>query len=154
MNKTILLGNGSISSVALSKWSHIFIGTVLILNGVRGFPLEEYRSFDFALTVVNIVIGVYTIIYALIALTKFSGFSPKVKLSDSVFVLKSSVRKKSLILAWSEVQKIRFHSYQIDFILSDKTVEFAYRTNSKISKRVKNAIKEIAQEKNIEITGG
>ena len=154
MKQTILLGNGALSSVTLSRWGHVFIGLVLILNGFNTFLNDISGYFDYIMLIINLGAGIYSLLYAMIALTKFSSFSPKIKLTDSIIQLKSGVMKKSKILAWAEIKKIDFHAYQIDFAMDNDTFSFSYRSNAKISKRIKEALREISKTKNIEITGG
>jgi hypothetical protein len=154
MNQTILLGNGAISNVTLSRWTNIFLGIIFILNGLNTYYSDNLGYIEYGLMVANFSVGVYAIIYALIALSKFSIFSPKVKLSDSLIHFKSAITKKSKTLAWSEVKKIQFQAYSIEFILDKETVEFSYRSNAKVSKRIKDALRKVAETKNIEVTGG
>ena len=154
MKQTILLGNGSISSVTLSRFAYIFIGLVLILNGINTYYSDSLGYFEYGLIAFTLIGGIYAMVYALIALTKFSSLSPKIRLSDSLIQFRSSITKKSKTLAWSEVEKIHFQPYQIDFILNKETIEFPYHSNSKISKRIKDTLRIIAESNKIEITGG
>ena len=147
MKQTILLGNEGPISVAFTMWGSIFLGLTFIANGIYYLDSETFGIF-------LLMIGILTIIYSLLAFTKFSKLSPKVKLNDSHLILRSSVIKKPMIFTWAEISKIRFHSYQIDIILDKETIEFTYRTNSKISVKIKEAIRDIADSKNIETLDG
>ena len=147
MKQIILLGNEGPISVAFTMWGSIFLGLTFIANGIYYLDSETFGIF-------LLMIGILTIIYSLLAFTKFSKLSPKVKLNDSHLILRSSVIKKPMIFTWAEIRKIRFHSYQIDIILDKETIEFTYRTNSKISVKIKEAIRDIADSKNIETLDG
>ncbi len=129
--------------MAFTMWGTIFLGLTFIANGISYLDSETFGIF-------LLMIGILAIIYSLLAFTKFSKLSPKVKLNDSHLILRSSVIKKPMIFTWAEIRKIRFHSYQIDIILDKETIEFTYRTNSKISVKIKEAIRDIADSKNIE----
>ena len=133
--------------MAFTMWGTIFLGLTFIANGIYYLDSETFGIF-------LLMIGILTIIYSLLAFTKFSKLSPKVKLNDSHLILRSSVIKKPMIFTWAEIRKIRFHSYQIDIILDKETIEFTYRTNSKISVKIKEAIRDIADSKNIETLDG
>ena len=69
--------------------------------------------------------------------------------------LKESLWGSVIVLSWDEIASIAYESYRLDFQLcSGKTVGFNYTTNSDTSKEVKNLIREVAERKNIAISGG
>lgn len=52
------------------------------------------------------------------------------------------------------LKKIEFDLYKLSFQLSDNNLVFSYNSHPDISIDIKNMIREMAEEKNIEVTGG
>jgi hypothetical protein len=154
MNQTILLGNGSTRSVTATRWAHIFLGLIFIFNAFISLKSATLGSWSMAWAVLNLVVAIYSILLALLALSKHSSFSPKVKLTDSLLILKPSIMSKSKTLAWSEINQINYGPYTIKFLLTSDTFDFEYRTSPSISIKIKERIREMANSKNIEVTDG
>jgi len=154
MKKTFLLGSGASTSVASGRWGNLFIGSVLITNGIRIYAYEDLGYLNIALLIATLGAGLYAIILVLMVFTDLFGTAPKVVVSNNNVLLKSRVFKSVKTIDWSEIKSIGFHAYQIDFKLETAPVFFDYRTSAKVSRLVKDAIRDMAELKNVPVTGG
>lgn len=147
MKKTFLLRT--------NPWIFTVIGVLFLMNGItRFFRIEELSGMEYGLMVLNFGAGIYALLFTIIVLTDWLGTAPKVVVFNEGVLMKSKALASGRQIAWSEIKAITFHSYQIDFKLETEPVFFNYRSSANTSKKIKDAIRDMAELKEIPITGG
>jgi hypothetical protein len=156
MSKTILLGSGGTAKfdVKVQKWNYFFLGALFITQGVTYFYRIDDGVWTNVMMNLTFLSGVYLIGFALINFSRTSKYSPKLKIDDTCVELKTSLFKKSKKLNWLDIQSVRFKSFRIDFKTLSTVEVFAYDCTSDISVDIKEAIRDVAEKKNIEVIGG
>jgi len=156
MSKVILLGSSGTPNfdVKVQKWNYILLGGLFLLQGGNYLYGSKDGAFDKFMMYLMFYSGMYAIAFALINFSRSSKFAPKVIVDESKTKFKRSLLKKKNTFNWQDIQSIRFKSFRIDF-KTVKTVEIlSYDCTSDISIDVKEAIREMAEKKNIEVIGG
>lgn len=151
MNHTIILTKKDHYVSAKTNRIMCIIGGLLFVSvGILQFYREEYRL----LFILNSTIGLYFILSGYLGQSRKSKYAPKVLLTNEFILLKKSLWKSSKQLKWSEMSSINYEAYQINFKLNKEFYIFSYDTSSDTSIEIKRAIRSIAMEKGIEVTGG
>lgn len=146
MKKTFLLG--------AKPWLYIFIGSLFLFNaGLAYFDAEQSRI-DYWLMVLNFLVGIYAIAYGLFVQTSLFGTAPRVDVYNEGVFLKSKAFGSGREVKWDEIKSISFHSFQIDFKLDTEPIFFTYKSTAATSKKIKEAIRDMAEMKGITVTGG
>ena len=84
---------------------------------------------------------------------KESRFIPKIEISSEAIKIKKSWIKRSKTFDGSKIEKIKLASYQIDFQFKDgSNFLFDYERNADVSKEIKTALREFAEENGIHIS--
>lgn len=150
MNKTILLGGPD--SYFSSKTLKLFfysIGLIqLILAG-----LELYSKSDSFLGLSWLALGVFYFFYGYVIYSE-TPISPKITITDSEVKFKNTVLKNFTKLDWADIALIDFGSFEIEFQLKNGNKKFKYDSNADVSLEIKKSIRQVADEKGIEISGG
>jgi hypothetical protein len=141
-------------SLGVRQWLYIFMGVMFLLNGIIGYFKEEPMTIEYWLMVLNLSFGSYAFIYGLIVSFDLMGLSPKVVVTSEGVLLKSKPFSSGKELSWDEVKAITFHSYQMDFKLETEPVFFDYNCSANTSMKIKEAIRDMAEMKQIPVTGG
>ncbi len=149
MNKTILLGATNSISNNAGKWLLSIIGALYLgLGSIKIY--EQGVSFE---SVGWLVIGACFLIYGLIIYSATS-LTPKVKISDTQIEIKNKIFGKATRILWTDIQKITFAPYTITFRLKDKDERVTYSSSAETSIEIKSSIREVAENKNIQVEGG
>ena len=149
MKKTILLGEKGMISTKTSAWLLGILGLMwLVLGGIEIFKENATIGSSGYL-----LIGVVLILYSLIVFT-VNPFAPKVNISDTEIKIKKKVFGGSHKILWANMKSIELDQYLIIFHLLDRSEEISYSTNAEISIDIKSTIREVAESKNIQVTGG
>ena len=146
MKKTFLLG----TKPAL----YIFLGLLFLSNAAIAYFDPDQSKLQYWLMIVNFIAGLYALLYSLFVLTDIAGTAPKVVVTNEGILLKGKAFSSGQELKWEDIQSITFHSYELDFKLETKPVFFNYRSTAKTSKKIKDAIRDMAQLKGVSVTGG
>ena len=149
MKKTILLGEKGMISTKISKWLFTILGLLWLLLGIIRF----YEDGAGTGSIAYLVIAFAFILYSILVFT-VNPFAPKVILSDEEIVLKRKAFSSPVKILWNSIQSIEFNQYMIAFHSTEGVEEFSYSTNADISIEIKTAIREIAEQKNIQVVGG
>jgi len=156
MQKIILLGNTGAEryDVKVQKWLWIFMGSLFLIQGI----LNYYRDSDWIVDklMVNLMLlgGMSAFIFAWANFSKRSRFAPKLKLDENSIALKGGLFKKNKKLKWTDIRSITLKPFRIDFKTEETVEVIAYECTSDISIEVKEAIRGVAEKKNIEVIGG
>jgi hypothetical protein len=127
---------------------------MFLLNGILDYFRDDPSTIDYWLMVFNLSFGTYALIYGLFVSFDIMGVAPKVVVSSEGLFLKSKAAKSGKHLDWENIQSITFHSFQLDFKLDTEPVFFHYNCSAETSKKIKDAIRDMADLKNIEVLGG
>lgn len=151
MTRMILLTPNNKFSLKANKLGQYFIGICLILIGISNFFSNALGAMAPMLGTVIVVGGLIQLIISYLTYTPTSHFAPRVKLDEKQIELKSGLFSSTLKIKWSEVKKIELGSFVMVFHLADRNEMFAYNTKPTISSKIKEAIRQIANNKNIEV---
>lgn len=80
--------------------------------------------------------------------------TPRVIVSDSGIRWRRTFFSPTKEIQWPDIVQIYFESYNINFQLTEGEKSLAYRSDAKISKKIKGTIREIAEAKSIPVIGG
>ena len=153
MTRTILLGIDNKFSSQFNKWLFRIIGLLFSVIGIH--DLYSYTSkTNLILGVLIIVIGIYYSVYGLIGFSKKSKHAPKIKVNKTTIAIKNGLWKGNDKLEWADVHSIHFSTYNITFQLKNNSYSFVYISNSDVSIKIKQTIREFALDKNIQVIGG
>jgi len=155
MSKIILLGAGHATfSTNATKWSFIFMSILFfaqsaltLIRGTEGLIDNVYLG-------ITLIGGFYSIVVVVMVFSKSSRFAPKLKVDDACIELKTKLFKKSKKLNWLDIQAIDFKSFRIDIKTANTVEIFSYDCSSDVSVEIKDAIRTVAEMKNIEVIGG
>ncbi len=161
MNKTILIGFDNQYSVNTQKWTYLLLGLLFLVQGILSIKYLDsgtIRSGLKMLYILNMVFmftgSVLSIIYSITGFSSDSKYAPKIKIDDDHIELKRNIFKPATILNWPDIKRIEFGQYEVNFHLLESEVQFMYKSNRHVSLDIKQAIREAAELKNVEITGG
>jgi hypothetical protein len=149
MEKTILLGEKGMVSAKASAWLLGILGLIWLILG----SMEIYAQGASIGSSGYVLVGFIFILYSIIVFT-VNPFAPKVTISDIEVKIKRKVFSTPINILWTSIQSIEFDQYMIALQLTDRVEEFSYRTNAEISIEIKSAIREVAENKNIQVIGG
>lgn len=154
MNQIILIGDKNPFSMKTNKIMWVFSGVLYIGTGLIQFYRHQDEAISFFVWILLILGGLYLILYGFVGLSEKSKYAPKVLLNEDYIHIKKSFWKPAKQLKWNNVSAINYQSYQIDFRLNKETYSFTYNTSSHTSIEIKRAIRELAENKGIEVIGG
>ena len=154
MNETILLGVENKFTAKANFWLFMLVGLLFLLNGSYTIYNSKFDPIGFVLGSLIVVGGVFYIVYGQLAFSKKSKFAPRVKVNDEEIELRSSVFKPVIKILWSDVKRIEFGLYELDFQLADKNLIFNYESSLDASLNIKGKILDMANEKSIEVVSG
>ena len=154
MEKTILIGLSNKASINTTKWLTIISGLFFLIYGVLYIDLNSINSFGTILGIILILLSILNIVFGLTAFSINSKYAMRLKVNDSLLEFKSAYLKPVVRLKWDDIKQIKFDAYKIDFQLNKRKEVFRYRSNSEVSIEIKKTLREIAEQKNITVTGG
>ncbi len=130
------------------------MGLMFMLSGTFRFMENNIDLVGSIFGATMMIAGVSAIFYGYAAFSESSKYAPRVKVDENVIELKNSFTKRVNRIKWIEVKKIEFDSYQLIFQLGEGELTFNYVSNPDVSIEIKNLLREVAQERNIEVVGG
>ena len=149
MDKVVILGSKNVISNKASKWISMIIGIMyLVLGSVKTY--EQGSSFD---STGWLFLGACFLLYSLLVFTA-TPLTPKMRITDIQVELKNKIFGKRTKVMWTDVQSIEFGQFMIIFKLKDRDEVFNYSSNTDASIEIKSSIRELADSKNIPVTGG
>lgn len=125
-----------------------------MVNASLAYFDEDQGRIDKWLMILNVLVGIYAILNALLVQTDLMGTASKVVVNNGGILLKSKAFSSGQEIKWEEIQSITFHSYQLDFKLETAPVFFNFKSSSKVSRAIKEAIRDMADLKGITVIGG
>jgi hypothetical protein len=154
MNKVFIIGMNNKFSANANRWGFILVGLVFLANGYFNIHRSNLSLLGIILGTLMFGGGIYYLFYGVFGFAESSRFSLKVKVDESAIELKNSFWKPSKKLHWVDLSVIQFQHYQIIFELKDQSISFSYNANPEISIAIKQTIREVAEQKNIQVIGG
>lgn len=136
-------------STKTSAWLFGILGVIWL--GLGAF--EIYNEEASIGTSGYLMIGIAFILYSILVFT-LNPFAPKMTITDFDVKIKLKILSGSIRILWTDIQSIEFAQYKIDFQLRDRVEEVSYSSNSETSIEIKSAIREVADQKNIQVVGG
>lgn len=101
----------------------------------------------------NLIFATFWIIYPQFMFNENSSFAPKVKISNDHIILKNDLWSRSKKIKWTDIKSIQFNSFRLYFTLREEQFTFNYSSDADTSIQIKEALREIAKDKNITILG-
>lgn len=142
--KTILLKSGSISL-------NMFSAVCMLVNGIMlSFGGEWYFV---SVGVFTILSSIYCAGYTWLNFSKNSKYAPKMRIGNKQIELKQSFWKEAFVVNCEEVKQIHLGQYKVKFELANEVIELAYDTASEKSKQIKKALRALAMERQILVSG-
>lgn len=155
MKKTLLLGGNHFNfPVKVSLWGTIFTGIIFFINGVINIYRDVAEPIGFILGVVMIPCGIGYMIYGLLSFTTSSKYAPRFTIDEKELLFKQTLKEPPIKVSWNQIKRIHMAPYLLDLSTSESDIIMSYSSNSRISKEIKSAIREMAESKGIEVRGG
>ncbi|MFY0605571.1 MAG: hypothetical protein JXR10_02580 [Cyclobacteriaceae bacterium] len=149
MSKTILIGSTNRLSNKTNKIVYL-VASVLYMS----FAGSRYYHQGFSTEMLfNVLMGAGFLIYGMVIFSP-TPISPRVQISDSEIVTRTKLFGPTTKILWSDIESIRYASYEIEFHLKNGKETVFYTCNPEISLDIKRSIREFAEDKNIDISGG
>jgi len=139
-----------------NKWAFIISGSVNIMIGVRQIYLaNSWTDWTEILGIVLAIGGLLMVIYGIIIFTPSSRLVPKIEIGDEQIIIKQEFSKNGVVLNWGNIKEIVYKTFEIDFVLNDDKTEIVnLQTSAEISVEIKETIRQLADQKQITVTGG
>lgn len=153
-SKTILIGMNNKFSSRANKGLFVFLGLLFFLQGLMGFFREEIAWWRWLFGIIMVVGGISYVIYGFLAFSQNSKQAPRIIVDHEFIGLKHSIWKRAIQLSWSEVTSIEFKKFEVVFQGGEASKSFSYASNADVSIEIKQALREVAEEKGIEVIGG
>lgn len=149
MRKTVLFGSSDNISTRAKWLISLFVSVSYLGFGITKlyYDREAYVSYGW------ILLGIIAFLYGTLMYSN-TPLSPKFQIDDNRLTFKNKIFSKPVLIDWTSIKSIEFKSYAIIFHL-DKSIErIAYNSNTTTSIEIKSIIRDIAESKEIEVTGG
>lgn len=154
MPKTVLIAKGNGYSARANRLIWIFIGIMFIINGTLLTIGNHEEPFKFSFGVIEFLFGLYALFYSIAVFSTNSKLAPRVKVDSDLIEVKKKMFGQVDRIEWDLIDKISFDSYSITFTKEGVNKVINYDTTSEVSIEIKEAIRETADAKGIEVIGG
>jgi hypothetical protein len=151
MERTILLGLGNEGfSLKAQRVLYFFLGLMFLLQGAFSFTREApFSIWNILLTIAQVAGGAVFLFFSFSMLSVSSKFSPKVRLTEELIEFRLGFFQANIVITWENIRAIEIRTYGVNFQLEESERRIDYTASAEISKEIKNAIKELAEKKNI-----
>jgi hypothetical protein len=151
MERTILLGLGNEGfSLKAQRVLYFFLGLMFLLQGAFSFTREApFSIWNILLTIAQVAGGAVFLFFSFLMLSVSSKFSPKVRLTEELIEFRLGFFQANIVITWENIRAIEIRTYGVNFQLEESERRIDYTASAEISKEIKNAIKELAEKKNI-----
>jgi len=150
---TILLGSGNGIAPVWSLRLILAIAIINIFHGVRMVNREDnifWIILGFVMISASVAIGIFSILMY----SEKSKYAPRISIGDNLIRIKEKLMRQSIEIPWGEIKNVNFTQNKIMFLREDSDYVFNYESSTDTYKSIKSAIKELAESKNIKVTGG
>ena len=158
MNNTILIGTNNNFSIKTNRWLFPITGLIFLTSGgtrlIYNFNASNDAVIGLIIGILMSVIGVYYCIYGLTAFSTNSRLALRIKITDEFIEIKDRFLKPPIQLIWTDLKSIEFGQYKINFKMEGSNKALSYKSNVDVSIKIKQAIREMADKKKIEVVGG
>ncbi|MEQ9219712.1 MAG: hypothetical protein RLO17_16785 [Cyclobacteriaceae bacterium] len=141
-------------SLKTNLWGFTVLGILFVIQGI--YHIMSGMVFPFGLIIGIILVpgGIVYSVYGLLAFSKSSKYAPRVEVDSGSLVFKNGVLKEPKTIRWNKIKQIEFASSRLVFSMPDSEYAFLYDTQAETSKEIKSTIREMAESKQIKVTGG
>jgi len=147
MEKTLLLEKQK-------RWQWIAMAALFTINGIILMLGDDLVNVRWAIGLAMIFLSLLYIIYFFLGYSVKSQYAAKLRITDQLIEIKASFWKPIITLRWSDIKKVHFGHFQVDFELSDSIKTVSYDTNTEKSIELKKLLRESAEKNNIIVSGG
>lgn len=158
MNNTILIGTNNNFSIKTNRWLFPITGLIFLTTGgarlIYDFNASNDAVIGLIIGILMSVMGLYYFIYGLTAFSTNSRLALRIKITDEFIEIKDRFLKPPIHLIWTDLKSIEFGKYKIVFQLEESNKVFSYKSNANVSVEIKKMIREMADEKKIEVVAG
>jgi len=146
MDRTVLIE-------AQKQWLTIVLAVIFSVNGVIQFVEHSSSPFYMGLGLLMLVLSIYFVVYSILGFSLKSKYSAKIKITEKLLELRTKFWFDGVMITlnWKDIRSIRFSKYKIDFQLTNKEKPVFFRSNSEA--KLKQIIREAAEQRNIEVVG-
>lgn len=146
-------------SILLEQRNQIFSILMTIVCGINGVMIlidDRISLFRDALGVSMLLLCLFYGFHSVLGYSVTSKYAAKIRVTDNLIELRTKfgLVGTTLKLNWQDIKEIQFDSYSIHFKLSDGTKSVRYQTSSERSRQLKQLLRETAEQRNIQISGG
>jgi hypothetical protein len=145
MPKTIALTS------RFQKLLYIFMGVMSISVSIRSFYQSDFQITGLLLVnIAFIITGMAFIIYSILLF----WFSPQIHVDNKMIIYKEGILKESQSIDGSNISRIDYNPYKIEFYLSDRTIKtLKIKSTAETTLAVKRLIREFAEMNHLDIRG-
>ncbi len=131
----------------------IFTGIIDINNSKILYPdykLEMIMVIGGTLLVIG---GILFFVLSTLSLSEKSRFAPSIRVDEKEIRLKRNLFISPVIISWNDIKNIQMGSYDLAISTNRGKIDFLYRAYPDDSALIKSFIRELAELKQIAITG-
>lgn len=155
MSKIIFIGKGRNGHTSKANFKlFMFTGLLFLVNGSFLIYNNVVDPVGLIIGILTILGAIYYIMYGYFTFSEKSKWAPKVIIENDHIQIKKKMFKPAATIVWERINKIIFGAYEITFDIEGKSDVLNYDTSSEVSIELKEAIREAADEKGIEVVGG
>ncbi len=133
------------------KMIFVILGLILIIQGVFKLIGSTVLIVNLLLGIVLTLLGLGSLIYALLNNKIRSKKAGRVELTDDVFFIKQDLFKAPITIKWADIQAIDLGDYILGFKKDDKMYYINYNTKKDSSEEIKSALRKYAEKKDIKL---
>lgn len=151
----ILLGSGN-SRFSVKAQRGLYLLLALLFGAQGGLTLARDRDTILWVSLGFLLLagGFFYLYLAVMVGSKTARLSPKVRLTNEFIEFRSGFFMAIVIIQWQDVRSITLKSYLLEFELKESRKEMKYSGTAELSLEVKEAVRDFAFRKNIEVHGG
>jgi hypothetical protein len=154
MKKTFLLTRHKFAPKT-SKSLFGICGTINLVNGIRNLSQDYLTNWELIFGVLTVLCGLLIIILGFVLFNPDHKLSPKIAIDEDLILIRENIFKKTKQIHWNDLSQISFRSFALDFIYKNNTIEpLQLKTSAERSLEIKRSLREIADKKSVNITGG
>jgi hypothetical protein len=131
------------------KLLYIFMGIVFLFGSIRSVYQDDFQITGLLfIDIAFITTGIAAIIYGILLF----WFSPQIQVDNTKIIYKAGIFKQPQRIDWSNVIRIGYNPYKIEFYLSDRTIKtLKIRSTAETTLAAKRSVREFAEMNQIDI---
>lgn len=144
MEKSILLEQQN-------RTLYILLTVIFFINGVMLLIREPLPPYQMVLGILVILLSIIIGIYSFLGFSVNSTYAAKIRITDQLIELRPGFLKPLIQLNWQDVKNIKLGNFNIEFELTNGTKTISYSTSAERSRQVQQLLREIAEQRNIQV---